>query len=114
LPLALYFDECVDGRVAAGLRRRQVDLVLAAEEQLLHASDERQFERAISLGRTLVTGDHDFLGIAQKRLASGGHFPGIIFIQPAAPVGAIVQGVLMVATVLTEAEMMDRIEWVPL
>lgn len=55
MPLRLDADECVDGRVLAGLRRRGVDVVTAHEEGLLSASDHRQIERASQLGRTAVT-----------------------------------------------------------
>jgi predicted nuclease of predicted toxin-antitoxin system len=64
VPLRLFADECVDARVVAGLRRRGVDIITAADECLLHASDEEQFARATHLGRPIVTADHDFLRLA--------------------------------------------------
>jgi len=37
LALRLYADECVDGRVVAGIRRRGIDIVTAAEQGLQRA-----------------------------------------------------------------------------
>lgn len=77
MALRLYVDECVDARIIAGLRRRGVDLVTAGEQGLLSASDPQQIERAIALGRTLVTADQDFLVIVSDMHARGAPFPGL-------------------------------------
>jgi predicted nuclease of predicted toxin-antitoxin system len=75
--LTLYVDECVDARIIAGLRRRGVDLVTAGEQGLLSASDAAQMERAVALGRALVTADQDFLVIVRDMHARGAPFPGV-------------------------------------
>ncbi|MGQ0591667.1 MAG: DUF5615 family PIN-like protein [Gammaproteobacteria bacterium] len=80
MPLRLFADECVDARVVAGLRRRGVDIITAADESLLQASDEEQFARATHLGRALVTADHDFLRLACGYWEAGTPFSGVILI----------------------------------
>ncbi len=81
MALRRYADECVDGRIVAGLRRRGVDVLTAGEQGLLSASDAQQMDRATALGRALVTADHDFLVIVRDMHARGAPFPGVFFIQ---------------------------------
>lgn len=113
MPLRLHADECVDGRILAGLHRRVTNIVTAEEEGLLGATDEQQPERATSLGRVLVTADRDFFAIASSILARGGSFQGLLFIQPRATVGEAVRKIADAAKTVEPAEMRDRIEWIP-
>jgi predicted nuclease of predicted toxin-antitoxin system len=113
LPLRLYADECVDGRILAGLHRRGIDVVTAEEEGLLGATDEQQLERATTLGRALLTADRDFFAIATSLIARGESFPGVLFIQPRATVGEAVRSIADAAKTLESAEILDRIEWIP-
>jgi hypothetical protein len=49
LPLRLYADECVNGRIVIGLRRRGVDVVTAEDQGLIAASDsDRMLARSPS------------------------------------------------------------------
>ena len=91
MPLRLYADECVNARIVAGLRRRGVDVVTAADNGLLSASDELHVERALALGRAVVTSDRDFLVIVSAILVRGESFPGLIFIQPRSTLGDAVR-----------------------
>lgn len=113
MSLRLYADECVDGRILAGLHRRGVDLVTADSEGLLGATDEQQLERATSLGRVLVTADRDFFALTQLLLERGDPFPGILFVQPRATVGEAVRLIVAAAGALEPASMVNRIEWIP-
>jgi len=110
--LRLYADECVDGRIIAGLRRRGVDVVTAHEQGLLGAADQEHLARAIELHRVIVTADHDFLSLIQLQLETGS-FPGLIFILPATAVGEAVRAIVLVATVLEPQDVANWIEWVP-
>lgn len=58
--LRLYADECVDARIVAGLRHRGLDVVTAADADLLGANDSAQLDRAIALDRVTMSSDHDF------------------------------------------------------
>jgi Domain of unknown function (DUF5615) len=111
MALRLYADECVDARVVAGLRRRGVDVVTAADEGLLGATDQVQLSHAIERGRVLLSRDQDFLRLAKERL--GSDFPGLVFVLPAVGVGEVVRAVDFIAGTLDPADMVNRIEWVP-
>jgi predicted nuclease of predicted toxin-antitoxin system len=113
MALRLYADECVDARIVAGLRRRGVDIVSAHDEGLLGATDEGHLERAASLGRVVLTADHDFLRMASERANAGGSHPGLVFILPRTDVGDAIRGALLVAEALDPADLLNRIEWVP-
>jgi len=113
LPLRLYADECVNGRIVIGLRRRGVDIVTSEDQGLISASDSDQMTRAIALGRTLVTCDHDFFTITNDLMTRQAPFPGIFFIQPRATIGEAVRIIAEAAKVLDAPTMESRIEWVP-
>jgi hypothetical protein len=113
VPLRLYADECVDGRIVAGLIRRGVDIVTAGSLGLLGATDDQQLARAVELGRVAVSSDHDFLRLAHERIGAGAPFPGLIFILPGARVGEIVRAVALAADALDPADVAGCIEWVP-
>jgi hypothetical protein len=113
LPLRLYADECVNGRIVIGLRRRGVDVVTAEDQGLISAGDSDQIARAIALGRTLVTSDRDFFTIADDLMARQTPFPGMFFIQPRATIGEAVRIIGEAAKVLDAPAMESRIEWVP-
>jgi hypothetical protein len=113
LPLRLYADECVNGRIVIGLRRRRVDVVTVEDEGLLSASDDDQMAHAIGLGRTFVTSDRDFFPIADDLMAREAPFLGMFFIQPRATVGDAVRIIAEAALSLEPSVMANRIEWVP-
>jgi hypothetical protein len=113
LPLRLYVDECVNGRIVVGLRRRGIDVVTAGDDGQLSASDSDQITRATALGRILVTSDADFFAIADDLLARQQPFLGMFFIQPRATIGEAVRIIAESAETLEPPEMENRIEWVP-
>jgi hypothetical protein len=111
--LRLYADECVDGRIVAGVARRGVEIVTAGSLGLLGATDNEQLARAMELGRVPVSADHDFLRLAHEHIGAGTAFPGLIFILPGARVGDVVRAVGLVADALDPADVAGCIEWVP-
>jgi hypothetical protein len=113
MALDLYADECVDHRIVTGLRRREISVVTAHDEGLLGASDERQLQRAMELGRPVVTEDHDFLAMVSARAEAAAKSPGLIFILPGTSVGDAVRAIHLIATVYDAHEIKNRIEWVP-
>ncbi len=113
MALLLYADECVDARIVAGLRRRGFDVMTAADAALLGAPDERHMAQAIAMSRSILTGDQDFLRLADKYVSTGVQFPGLIFILPSAQVGDTVRAVALLAEVLHPREIASWIEWVP-
>ena len=109
----MYADECVDGRIVAGLRRRGIDLSTVADQNLLGAPDEQHVERAAALGRVVLTSDHDFLAIANDLMVRGVRFPGLLFIQPHATVGEAIRAIAEKAQFIEAPDMENWIEWIP-
>ena len=110
--LRLYADECVDGRITAGLRRRGVDVVTAADERLLGASDDQHMERATVLGRVILTADEDFFVIVRDRFASNVSFPGLMFLKPHTDVGRAVRAIVHTADAI-DPDAQSWIKWLP-
>ena len=61
MPIRFHLDEHIPASIAAGLRRRGIDVTTSAGSGLLGADDATQFAFAASSGRVLVTHDADFL-----------------------------------------------------
>lgn len=99
-------------RIAAGLRRRGVDVFTVVEAGLLGAPDEQHLEYAVELRRVLVTADPDFLRITHARSQAGLAFPGLIFILPATAVGAAIGAILRIV-VLERSEIENQTRWIP-
>jgi hypothetical protein len=110
--LRLYADECVDGRIVAGIRRRGVDVVTAADEHLLGASDGQQMERATALGRVILTADEDFFVIVRDRFASDVSFPGLMFLKPHTDIGRAIRAIVH-STEAIDSDAQNWVKWLP-
>lgn len=112
MTLRLYADECVDARIVAGLRRRGIDIVTAAEEDLLGAHDDTHLQRASELDRVVVSNDQDFLRLAHQRAEGGADHPGLLFILPRTPIGNAVRSIALVSQAKTPEDLRNWIEWI--
>jgi hypothetical protein len=112
LTLELYADECADGRIVEGLRRRGIDITAAAHQATLGASDAAQLAKTVALGRVFLTEDHDFLVLAEAHVRSGLSHPGVLFIRPDTSVGDAIRRIAQIASTTSAAEMVDRIQWI--
>jgi predicted nuclease of predicted toxin-antitoxin system len=101
-------DEQISARIAAGLRRRNIDVTTAADAGLAGANDVAQLEFAVSSGRVLVTHDADFL-----RLHAGGTaHSGIAYCrQGAASIGELLRYLVLIHDLLSPEEMAGRVEF---
>ncbi len=61
MAIRFHLDEHISGHIAAGLRRRNIEVTTAAEAALIGATDMAHLEFAASSGRVVVTQDDDFL-----------------------------------------------------
>lgn len=112
MTLRLYADECVDARIVAGLRRRGVDIMTAADEGLLGANDETHLDRASAVGRVVVSNDQDFLRLAHQLAEGGAGHPGLLFILPRTPIGDAVRSIALVSQAKTPEDLQNWIEWI--
>lgn len=97
MTVLLYADECVDARVVLGLRAGGLDIVTAKELGLLGASDVVHLNKALKLGRIVVSADQDFLSLAHHKLQNGEQFPGLFFLTPEIKVGRAVRELFRLA-----------------
>ena len=65
-PIRFYFDQHVQGAVAAGLRQNGVDVLTAQEAGRCGLSDPDQLAFAAAEGRVMVTFDSDYLALHQS------------------------------------------------
>jgi hypothetical protein len=100
-------DEHIAPAVAAGLRRRGVDVTTSQEAGLLGASDEQQMAHATADGRVFVTQDADFLRLA----ASGIPHAGVVYAPQGTPIGALIHGLMEIAAILDAATMINHIDF---
>ncbi|MEQ9320124.1 MAG: DUF5615 family PIN-like protein [Polyangiaceae bacterium] len=113
MALRLHPDECVDARIVAGVRRRNVDISSALDMDMLGASDERHLQHARDAGRVIVTSDVDFLRMAAELADEGGSHPGVLFLTAGVSVGEAVRAIVLLAEILDPEDMAGWIEWVP-
>lgn len=103
-----YLDEHVGHAIARGLRRRGIDVLTLVEAGMLGASDEDHLAFARRQHRVIVTHDEDFLRLA----AEGVDHAGIVYAPQGRTIGALVQGLTLIAQVLTAEEMQGHIEYI--
>jgi len=107
--IRFHLDEDVDNAIAAGLRRRGIDVTTSTDAELLGASDAEQLAFARKDDRVLVTHDDDHL----QHAASGVEHAGIVFCrQGSRSVGQMIASLKLIHDVLTSDECRDRIEFV--
>lgn len=108
MPIRFHLDEHIPASIAAGLRRRGIDVAISAESELLGADDATQLSFATASGRVLVTHDADFL-----RLHAGGvNHAGIAYCrQGTAPIGQMLRHLILIYDLLTPEEMAGKIEF---
>ena len=108
MPIGFHLDENVDDRVAAGLRRRGIDVTLARDGGRGGLDDRTQLAFATSTGRVLMTHDADYLRLHREGVAHA----GIAYCrQGTLSAGEIIRGLTLIHDVLVEAEIVNKIEY---
>jgi uncharacterized protein with PIN domain len=102
-----YLDEHVNLAVAAGLRRRGVDVLTTQEAGMLGASDEAHLAMATGQHRIIFTQDDDFLRLHTQQIKHA----GIVYVHQRTSIGYIVRGLMLIYQVLTPDEMKNRLEF---
>jgi hypothetical protein len=105
--IAFYTDEHVGRSVAAGLRRRGVDVLTVPEAGTLGATDIDHLRFAAREGRVLFTQDDDFLRLHAQGMRHG----GIVYAKQHTPIGDIIRGLMLIYHVLSPADMHDHVEF---
>ena len=102
-----YTDEHVATAAARGLRRRGVDVLTAAEAEMLGATDQEHLQFAAGQQRVIFTQDDDFLRLN----ARGQDHAGIVYAEQHTPISTIVSGLMLVYQILTPDEMRSHVEF---
>jgi predicted nuclease of predicted toxin-antitoxin system len=115
--IALAVDENFDCHILRALSRRLPGLdartVLAAG--LVGADDPTVLEWAAREGRVVLTHDvHTMTRFAYERVVRGEPMPGVIEVRARAPIGEVLDDVLLVLQCSTPDDFRDRVFYVPL
>jgi hypothetical protein len=109
--LRLVSDEDIHGDLVRELQRHEpnLDLVRAIDIGLDHTPDPLILEWAARHDRVLLTGDvNSMVGFAWARVAASEPMPGVLALLENAPLGPIIDDVLLVARCMGEDEMKER------
>jgi len=108
MSIRFHLDENVSSSIAAGLRRRGIDVTTAFEAGLSGVDDPAQLAFAISTGRIFVTHDADYLRLPSEGVVHA----GIAYCrQGTLSIGEIICGLTLIHDLLTEEEMASKIEY---
>jgi hypothetical protein len=106
--IKFHLDEHVAPAIAAGLRRRGVDVTTTNDMGLQRADDIDHIAFALPAGRVIVTHDDDYLVLH----AQGVRHAGIAYChQHARTIGQILSSLLLIWQVLEPQEMENRVEY---
>ena len=111
------FDEDLNGRIVRGVRRRISDLDsrTVQEIDLPEASDPTVLDWAASQGRIVITHDHrNHRPCAEDRLKAGLPMTGLILVRQTAPLGQVIDDLVLIAGVTTAEEWNGTIVFLPL
>jgi hypothetical protein len=104
----LHLDENCSLAIAAGLRRRGIDVTTTPEEGLLGASDVDQLAYCLREGRVIFSYDDDLLRLA----ASGVPHAGVAYChQRKRRIGEIVRGLVLIWERLDPADMAGQVKY---
>jgi len=115
--LKLACDENLNNNILRGLfrKRSDLDIVRIQDAGLIGADDPTVLEWAAREDRVLLT--HDVATItryAYERLDAGYAMPGVFEIDPFAPMGQVIEDVLLLAEFSFEGEWEGQIAYIPL
>jgi len=115
--LKLASDENLNNNIVRGLLRKKpdLDIVRIQDAGLIGADDPTVLEWAARENRVLIT--HDVATItryAYERLDAGHAMPGVFEVNPSAPMGQVIEDILLLSEVSFEGEWEGRIGYIPL
>ena len=108
MPIRFHLDEHISANIAAGLRRRNIDVTTAASAGLIGAADLTHLSFAASSGRVVVTQDDDFLRLHAQGMAHA----GIAYCQQQSlSLGQMLRRLILIHDLLSPEEMAGRVEF---
>ena len=111
----LYLDVHVPAAIAAQLRSRGVDVLIAQEDGTAELSDPDLLARSTALGRLLFTQDIRFKALAETWQREGRSFAGLAFgHQLHGSIGQYVRDLELIAKATDPADWIGQVEQLPL
>ena len=115
MSLRLYMDVHVHGAITAGLLRRGIDVLRAQDDGADELPDPKLLDRAMSLGRVLVSNDEDLLREAALRQRKGTRFSGLAYAHELeVTIGQCITDLALMCEVYGPEDIADRVERIPL
>ena len=115
--IRLATDENIGKRLLRGLFRREseLDLVRVQDVGLAGADDPTILDWAAAENRVILTHDAETMaGHAYERVIQGRPMPGVVIIRSSAPIGRVLEDLLILATCSDEGEFEGQVRYVPL
>lgn len=115
--LRLAADENFNGNIVRGLLRRRpdLDIVRVQDVGLSGADDPSILAWAAEEGRLLLTHDVEtMVGFAYERVDAGLRMPGVIEVMLGAPIGQVINEIVLLATCSLDDEWEGRVAFIPL
>jgi hypothetical protein len=115
MAIALYMDVHIPQAITTQLRRRNIDILTAQEDDTIELPDDQLLERSTALGRILFTQDIRFRALAENWQREGKPFAGLIFgHQLGGTIGQFVQDLELIAQASEPENWQNMIEYIPL
>jgi predicted nuclease of predicted toxin-antitoxin system len=110
----LYMDVHIPSAISDALRRRGLDVLTSQDDGFATLDDEALLARATSLGRVLMTQDHDFLRISADWQHQGRPFVGIRFARlVGVSLGIVIDDAQIALECSDPDQLHDRITYLP-
>ncbi|MFN6333441.1 MAG: DUF5615 family PIN-like protein [Planctomyces sp.] len=115
MPLRYYMDVHIRRSITLGLRKSGVDVITAQEDRAAELTDTQLLDRATELCRVLFSMDDDLLVEATRRQNLDVPFFGVVYAhQLRISIGQAVEDLMLMAEVLSDEDLRNRVEFLPL
>jgi hypothetical protein len=109
-------DNDLRSSIRTGVLRREpsIDFQSALAAGLDGIPDPEVLRRAMAESRILISHDENSMpGHFREFLTGGNHCPGVLIVPQGAPVGRVIESIVLIWIASDAAEWMDRIQWLP-
>lgn len=115
MSIALYMDAHVHSSITEQLRRRNVDVLTAQEDDSDNLDDQKLLERSTNISRVMFTFDIRFKALAEEWQRQGKSFAGLIWGHPMRlTIGQMVLDLETIAKATDPADWQSVVERLPL
>jgi Domain of unknown function (DUF5615) len=114
MTIALYMDVHIPQAITTQLRRRNIDILTAQEDNTIELPDDQLLNRSTALNRVLFTHDIRFRALAENWQREEKPFAGLIFgHQIGGTIGQFVQDLEFIAQASDPEDWQNMVEYIP-